>query len=389
MDSYFDRGVTLDDLAAFFTATRALFRAHPWDELPPERCALRVTAPAAGIGRGIVTVTGDMGENCGFLLFASENASEAFAEQSATAALGVDPEFIPPHLSLSFVFLDELSPRQQAEVALHHWPVAGGRGYPRVLASHDFDNLRGPERDELRRIIAVTEALVQLVETEPALAQAPEVVSRTFRVTSGEVTLTLELPDDGEDVRQLVYAPLHDRYVEELSARFAASEEAAALGDDAHWASPLIGYAASDIGRPVAQLDRTDLEHLLLDLVPRKVVASPDDASDILAATKALLRFVARTAGQSADEELLDFLDRAEPALKSALADDRLFGMAKSWFVQGKNAGFDLETEEGLEAWKVVSSERATREHTRNAVDKKREKAKKKAQRKARKKNRR
>ncbi len=37
--------------------------------------------------------------------------------------------------------------------------------------------------------------------------------------------------------------------------------------------------------------------------------------------------------------------------LEAALSDSSNFGMAKSAFMAGRDAGFDMESKEGLEAW--------------------------------------
>jgi hypothetical protein len=87
---------------------------------------------------------------------------------------------------------------------------------------------------------------------------------------------------------------------------------------------------------------------------------------------------------------LLEHLDDdAESDLAFELADEDRFGFGKRLFVQGQNAGFDMETEAGIRSWAATTNERATREHARKASAKKRHKAKKTAQRQARKKNRR
>lgn len=44
--------------------------------------------------------------------------------------------------------------------------------------------------------------------------------------------------------------------------------------------------------------------------------------------------------------------------LEAALSDTSKFGMAKSLFIGGREAGFDMESKEGIEAWmRVMQSE--------------------------------
>ncbi len=80
-----------------------------------------------------------------------------------------------------------------------------------------------------------------------------------------------------------------------------------------------------------------------------------DSAASIVAELRAFWAFVQREYGLANARKILDSLtDAAEKRLHAELADPRNYGMAKSFFMQGQKAGFDMTTQEGLDEFMAV-----------------------------------
>ena len=106
-------------------------------------------------------------------------------------------------------------------------------------------------------------------------------------------------------------------------------------------------------GHPVDMTTR-DLKEILFSLFPRKVSTEPDSAPEIVAELRAFWQFVHRQYQLSSAADMIALLDEAEPRLRAELANPANFGMAKSFFMQGQAAGFDMTTQEGAEAFMLA-----------------------------------
>jgi hypothetical protein len=93
------------------------------------------------------------------------------------------------------------------------------------------------------------------------------------------------------------------------------------------------------------------LEELLLDIIPRKVVAEPRDALAMVTQLNAFYRFAARAFEASNAAPLLAMpTPELADEMQRRMADPRNFGIAKSLLARGAEAGFDMGTEEGIAA---------------------------------------
>jgi hypothetical protein len=91
---------------------------------------------------------------------------------------------------------------------------------------------------------------------------------------------------------------------------------------------------------------------VLFEIIPRKVSVDPSSASAIIEDCRAFYRFLKHAFGlEQADECLRVLGPSAVKRLEQALADPRNFGMAKSILMAGQEAGFDIHSKEGIEAW--------------------------------------
>jgi len=141
--------------------------------------------------------------------------------------------------------------------------------------------------------------------------------------------------------------PLHD----ELLEHFADCAEAKEL-ESLHAAGLVLHYAAEQIGMTAASLGPAELAEIVFEIIPRKVAIEAREAQGIVAELRAFYRFLQREFALAQAEPCLRVLGGdAATRLEEALSDPRNFGMAKSMVMAGREAGADVETEEGLRAW--------------------------------------
>ncbi|HUR80891.1 MAG TPA: hypothetical protein VM733_09000 [Thermoanaerobaculia bacterium] len=153
-----------------------------------------------------------------------------------------------------------------------------------------------------------------------------------------------------------------DDIIDELIESFCGSPEAAA-GDPEKvrfWAGELVhtGFM-NDFGSP-ALWGPGNIDELLTQILPAKLtLASADEAKDAVPAFRAFFRWTTRVTGITTGESIDSALEELEPDFPSMMMDAERFGMAKSFFARGVEAGFDMESEEGVFAFQ----EQWNREH--------------------------
>jgi hypothetical protein len=151
-------------------------------------------------------------------------------------------------------------------------------------------------------------------------------------------------PDEGE---------IDWERVEELVDLFFDSPEAQQFDEeDTDWVWLMIEYSLSYPGVELPDMTTQDMGEVLFSLFPRKVSTDPEAAPEIVRQLKAFWRFLGREFHLANAPEILTLLDSgAESRLRKELDDPRNFGMAKSIFLMGQQAGYDMTTEEGANAF--------------------------------------
>jgi hypothetical protein len=177
-------------------------------------------------------------------------------------------------------------------------------------------------------------------EREPSESKPPyDVLAELF-----------ELGPDGDEIDAGARRPLEG----ELVRRFAASPEAKALTDlqACHF---VMDFAADYFNATIATLGPRELREIVFDIIPRKVSIDASAASWIIEESRAFYAFLGREFGlEQADACLRVLGGDAVKKLEVALSDTSKFGVAKSLFMGGRKAGFDMESKEGIEAWMRV-----------------------------------
>lgn len=153
-------------IASFFRAAAALHEVAPWLVVPDDRHLVGVSAPALGLGDGVVSVIGHLGRSHGFLLFRTPDDFEAFLDMAALAEDGGEPP-IPPHVSLVFEPLAELDELCHEDIAAHGWPLASPDAYPVVDVVEPGGIARAPTTTELALLEAVAGGLTTPSDGRP------------------------------------------------------------------------------------------------------------------------------------------------------------------------------------------------------------------------------
>jgi hypothetical protein len=144
-------------------------------------------------------------------------------------------------------------------------------------------------------------------------------------------------------------------YQEQLFKLFVESPEGQALFDEGIrpvWADTMMEYGFGYLGVTPAQMTPNNLREILLDIFPRKVSAEPEEAPNMIRELQAFWRFLQREfqlENAAACLKILD--DKAVRQLKKEMSNPANFGMAKSFVMMGKERGFDMTTEEGINEW--------------------------------------
>lgn len=145
------------------------------------------------------------------------------------------------------------------------------------------------------------------------------------------------------------------RYEHALMEQFAASPEGQAIkekGTELGWAGAMIHYAINYPGVTPPTMTANDLEEVVYDLFPRKVIAERGDGAEIIQELRAFWHFLQRVYQlPQANQMLARLTPQAARRLERKMQEPANFGMAKSFVMMGKQAGFDMESPEGMQAW--------------------------------------
>jgi hypothetical protein len=144
-------------------------------------------------------------------------------------------------------------------------------------------------------------------------------------------------------------------YEQALMDQFAASPEGQAIlqrGTELGWAGAMIHYAISYLAVTPATMTPSELEEVVFGLFPRKVITERGDGAEIIQELRAFWHFGARVYQLPQAKQMLARLTpQAARHLERELQEPTNFGMAKSFVLMGQEAGFDIESPEGMRAW--------------------------------------
>jgi hypothetical protein len=168
------------------------------------------------------------------------------------------------------------------------------------------------------------------------------------RGTPFEAVSSFDAEDDDLDL---------DGIVDDLVEAFLESPEAAEATDSDElrsWVGTLIGLGVEyGFGSP-ATWNEQAIEEIVCELMPKKItLESANDARPAIPAFRLFFRWASQVAFLPHAAMIDAVLKESEPDFPSMMMDQRRFGMAKSFMTEGTAAGFDMSTEEGLQAFQL------------------------------------
>ena len=145
-----------------------------------------------------------------------------------------------------------------------------------------------------------------------------------------------------------------EQYVKELMECFIQSPEGQArLEQDPEmgfYIAQLILYGYRHIGVTLPQMTVSQVEELVTEIFPRKIsLTSPEEADDAIPELVAFWEYLKREYHLFQADAVLKFLHRIEPEFKGMMNDPSRAGMAKSFFMAGRQAGIDMSDKDEVE----------------------------------------
>ncbi|MFK7859256.1 MAG: hypothetical protein AB8B64_10555 [Granulosicoccus sp.] len=418
--TYQDLDISPSAVAAFFEASALLYKAQPWIQIPEEGRLLGITIDKYGINDNVMTIIGQAGMSYGVLLFECLADYERYTiVVNAGDRKRLDE--MPNHRVLNFIPNTELETEQRKEIMDNGWQVASHQAYPELFIPVDGRIARFPNDQDLFVFEAISYALIGLFKNPDELENCwqtgkPLHIAQQIKTDDGVVDVNIQLPvlpagktldtlDALEKMALIDRSDFHDAderhraLMTEIDESYRRSPEAKNAREPGAGFTLLMEFAFNYMECSVATLLPRDLEEILYDIVPRKVMIDASEADLIIDDCAAFFRFLKREyAMQHADEHLALLNQTAKQTLHDALNDTSKFGMGKSIFAGGGGpfaglGGVDLPAQGGgfdfphdmafgnglpeIKAPKTLSSaEKKNRKKNRKASRKARKKSK-------------
>jgi hypothetical protein len=208
---------------------------------------------------------------------------------------------------------------------------------------------------------------------------------------------------DIHEIDELDYASdedaeeIFDAYRDELLQLFLDSPEYrqhAQKYPNPGWADSLMDFGFRYLGYSIPTLNVRAVDELITDILPRKVsLQVREDALDAIPELIAFWSFVKREYNLQNADSILKYLSSYPPdKFADSMLDPAKAGMAKSFFMSGQNAGFDMTDMKQANQYMVLHNANQLLQMEREQKNKKKndekEKKKRKAEKAARKRNR-
>ncbi len=162
----------------------------------------------------------------------------------------------------------------------------------------------------------------------------------------------LDSLEPGDDTADKAF----DRYMRSLVDSFCASPEGQAhapkYGSAGFWAGCLLDFGFNYVGVTLPNMTLSDLEKIVSGYFPRKVsLRSAEEAADAIPELIAFWQFLGREFALDTAQAALRYLGEIQPSFVAIMNDSSRFGMAKSLFMKGQSAGFDMTDPDQMNAF--------------------------------------
>lgn len=372
--SYLAAGAGPGNVGAFFRAAAALYRVKPWTVIPPGGL-IGVTIEALGVhNAALLLVAPDPQVSPGWMLAEKAEDFELLGEAHLARDKGREADF-PAIQTFQFENFSSLPPGLAREIREHGWETAGDM-CPWIGVAGEEGEAASPGPAAFAVSMAISLALANLVQDAGGVKKAfagktaPMELWTPVELFGGrKLEVVLAVPYFGPAFRgqrpdHPLLGRLHDleggeidreerrRLETELLGGFAATAGGKNLGD-LEWLRLVLDLAAERLGFTAASIGAPQLESLLFQAVPRSVQIAPADAARLAAECTAFFRFLRDDCGHPLAGGALEVLERENTIadLETAFGDASRFGIGKSLLAAGEQAGFDVQSAAGIEAW--------------------------------------
>ncbi|NVB80913.1 MAG: hypothetical protein HOV81_21125 [Kofleriaceae bacterium] len=344
--------MSAEDVGAMFAAAATLYRSAPWNALPSD---MFVRLECAGLGPdpGAICVVGQMGESYGFSLFRTVADAEVFTAAVEANQPGEQLR-LPQHVMFNFDNRREVPTWAVEEIAKYRWEVAGPDAYPRAVMIDPDMVARGLTRDETRTVTEIMIAVAELVTAKrQELIRLEEVMEDGDVDSVRQVVHRAEVKTAWGETAIGMVAPLWVyRTRPEADDLLDAFERSPGGKQYAADAEMLCEHVETTFDVPFEAMTPDEMRALLLDVLPRQLSVEATECSEIVEALRALLAFCATRLSSAHSAACLSILTPAlATKFERAMRDENKFGPAKTIIMAGIRAGFDLSSEEGVEAY--------------------------------------
>ena len=166
--------------------------------------------------------------------------------------------------------------------------------------------------------------------------------------------------------------PLIEDYIQEVVQQFAMSPEGQAYAEDypdlGGWIRPFIELGYNYEGFTLPNMTVGNVEFLMESLLPRKImVLDASEAEDAIPELAAFWSFLRREYNLRNAESIVAYLLSIKKQFCNWMVDPANGGMAKNFIMSGMEAGFDMTTQEGLDAFQQAYNAQLREEHTQGS----------------------
>ncbi len=124
------------------------------------------------------------------------------------------------------------------------------------------------------------------------------------------------------------------------------------------WVRCFLDYGYFHVGVFPTQMTRVEVEEILTELFPRKiVVTSKDETAEVISELLAFWRYMNREHQLPHAAAILKFLQKIEPKFHGIMNDSSRFGMGKSFVAMGSEMGFDMTDEADMQRFMLHYNE--------------------------------
>ncbi len=401
--TYSSTGASTEAIGEFFEAAASLYRSKPWNIIPHDQSLISISIDELGVKQAPLSVIGQMGESFGIVLFDKLATHERYTLLGDALQRGVEPDY-PPHTFLAYDPAKDVEAHVRKDISRHGWKVVNSKAYPILMAPAEGRHMRPITPHDLTLFTALAQALSDALTNKDFIAshhgELSTRIEQTVSVDSSRITVVLETPYPYEQVmlengaadsivarliamertRDDMDWDLHDALTTQLQERYQASPEARAIDAAASVSTLLMSFAFTYLNRTVATLSPVELEEILYEIIPAKVMMPASEAVNMIEDARAFFSFLKRAYQSAHAERCLSILtEDAVVRMRMAMDNPQLFGMGKSALSEGTGFPFglpDLPPPElpGPSATKPKPKDRKSRKKQRAATRKSRKK---------------